>query len=45
MQSLDPGDVFIKGLALGLSNLELEGRGLARTVGTLYLKCSVRIMK
>jgi hypothetical protein len=35
MQSLDPRDVLIKGLTLGLSKLELKGGGLARAVGTL----------
>lgn len=28
-------NVLVEGLALGLSNLELESRGLAGTIGTL----------
>jgi hypothetical protein len=35
MQSVDLGNGFVEGLALSLSNLELESGRLARTVGTL----------
>jgi hypothetical protein len=43
MQSLDLGDSLVEGLTLSLGNLELEGGGLARTVGTLWLNCLVNI--
>ena len=37
MQSseVDLGDVLVESLALGLSNLQLKGSGLAGAVGTL----------
>jgi len=34
MQSLGLGDGLVEGLALGLSELELKSRGLARAIGT-----------
>lgn len=38
MQSreVDLGNVLVEGLTLGFGNLELEGSGLARAIGTLY---------